>query len=110
MKNIQKSDTKYIKRKKKIYKNYALLSIIFFIIIFVLLMDHILPREISPKKENIKDTQTELLDRKSFEKGKSVGRNAMLQYVLINTDDTLSIEIIDLLALEDTLSKKYKFK
>jgi hypothetical protein len=44
-------------------------------------------------------------DYQCFELGKSVGRNAMLQYIGKHTSDTIRIEIKELLILEDSLSK-----
>ena len=58
------------------------------------------------------DKTNEPLDRHSFEAGKSVGRNAAIQYLLqnIEREDTVRIDIKILLDLEDTLSIEYKFK
>lgn len=46
-----------------------------------------------------------------FEKGKSVGRNAMMQYVgkhypMSDTSKPFSIELTELLAIEDTLTEQ----
>jgi len=60
----------------------------------------------------VKEMDEMPLDRHSFEVGKSIGRNAMFEYINTYADfnDTLYIELLDLLALEDTLSKKCIFK
>ena len=96
-------------------KNKIVLFIVHFTLFFCIGVITLISVEtITSKKEIIniiyEDVTDELLDRRSFEQGKSIGRNAMLQYILANTDDTLSIKILDLLALEDTLSKNYKFR
>ncbi len=43
-------------------------------------------------------------DNQAFDNGKYVGRNAMIIYIGRKTKDTLRIELIELLNLEDSLS------
>ncbi len=43
-------------------------------------------------------------DLRAFEMGKSVGRNAMFMYIGKHTNDTIRIEITELLKLEDSLA------
>ena len=53
---------------------------------------------------NIEDSQIKIKnDNLYLEKGKSIGRNAMMIYVGRTNKDTIKIEILDLLNLEDSL-------
>ncbi len=92
----------------------SVLIVMGLLFILILFLAEFYPQALSVgvNKEYNSNDSTQAIDAidsaQIFDNGKYIGRNAMIRYIGSKTDSTLTIDLLDVIKIEDELSNKVK--